>query len=113
MRATRVFLRAAEFDGMLFLNESADPSLWTDRDLKRMLDEWIAFAPRGIEADPVYLAMLARAALARGIRLPAPDFITLTYETTTHAMRRDIRRAVDAPLYQLYGATEAGVLFDA
>jgi phenylacetate-CoA ligase len=98
-------------DGMLFLNESADPSLWTDRDLKRMLDEWIAFAPRGIEADPAYLAMLARAALARGIRLPAPDFITLTYETTTRAMRRDIRRAVDAPLYQLYGATEAGVLF--
>jgi phenylacetate-CoA ligase len=98
-------------DGMLFLNDSADPSLWTERDLARMLREWIDFAPRGIEADPAYLAMIARAALAHGIGLPAPDFITLTYETTTHAMRRDIRRAVDAPLFQLYGATEAGVLF--
>jgi phenylacetate-coenzyme A ligase PaaK-like adenylate-forming protein len=98
-------------DGMLFLNESADPSLWSERDLQRMLHEWVEFAPRGIEADPAYLAVIARAALTRGIRLPAPDFITLTYETTTRAMRRDIRRAVDTPLFQLYGATEAGVLF--
>jgi phenylacetate-CoA ligase len=49
--------------------------------------------------------------LARGVRLPSPEFITLTYETTTRAMRRDIARAFDAPLFQLYGATEAGVLF--
>lgn len=98
-------------DGMLFLNESQDPSLWTDRDIERMLAEWVQFAPRGIEADPAYLAVIARAALKRGIALPAPDFITLTYETTTRAMRRDIGRAVAAPLFQLYGATEAGVLF--
>ena len=76
-----------------------------------MLGEWREFAPLGVEADPAYLALLARAALARGVRLPAPEFITLTYETTTRAMRRDIGRAFDAPMYQLYGATEAGVLF--
>jgi phenylacetate-CoA ligase len=98
-------------DGMLFLNESQDPSSWTDRDVERMLNEWIQFAPRGIEADPAYLAVLARAALKRGCALPTPDFVTLTYETTTRAMRRDIGRAVSAPLFQLYGATEAGVLF--
>ena len=98
-------------DGMLFLNENADPSLWTERDVDRMLDEWVRFAPRGVEADPAYLAIVARAAIKRGITLPAPDFVTLTYETTTRAMRRDIGRAVSAPLYQLYGATEAGVLF--
>jgi phenylacetate-CoA ligase len=98
-------------DGMLFLNESADPTHWSDRDCERMLDEWREFAPRGVEADPAYLAMIARQALKRGIRLPSPDFITLTYETTTRAMRRDISRALDAPLFQLYGATETGVLF--
>ncbi len=65
----------------------------------------------GVEADPAYLAIIARAALQRGVRLPSPEFITLTYETTTRAMRRDIARAFDAPLFQLYGATEAGVLF--
>jgi phenylacetate-CoA ligase len=98
-------------DGMLFLNESADPTHWTDRDCERMLREWREFGPRGIEADPAYLAVIARTALQHGVRPPAPEFVTLTYETTTRAMQRDIGRAVDAPLFQLYGATEAGVLF--
>jgi phenylacetate-CoA ligase len=98
-------------DGMLFFNESADPTHWTDGECERMLREWCEFAPLGVEADPAYLAIIARAALKRGVRLPSPEFITLTYETTTHAMRRDIARAFEAPVFQLYGATEAGVLF--
>jgi phenylacetate-CoA ligase len=98
-------------DGMLFFTESGDPTHWTDQESERILNEWRDFAPRGVEADPAYLAIIARAALKRGIRLPPPEFITLTYETTTQAMRRDIGRALDAPLFQLYGATEAGVLF--
>lgn len=98
-------------DGILFFNENADPTHWTDGERDRMLREWCDFAPHGVEADPAYLAIIARAAQRRGIRLPAPEFITLTYETTTRAMRRDIARAFDAPVFQLYGATEAGVLF--
>ena len=98
-------------DGMLFLNESDDPTHWTDADYDRMLGEWVEFGPRGVEADPAYLALIARAALKRGRKLATPEFVTLTYETTTRAMRRDISLALDAPVYQLYGATEAGVLF--
>lgn len=98
-------------DGILFFNESADPTHWTDGECERMLREWCEFAPRGVEADPAYLAIIARAALKRAIRLPSPEFITLTYETTTRAMVRDIARAFEAPMFQLYGATEAGVLF--
>jgi phenylacetate-coenzyme A ligase PaaK-like adenylate-forming protein len=98
-------------DGILFFNESADPTHWTDAECERMLLEWRDFAPRGVEADPAYLAIIARAALKRRMHLPSPQFITLTYETTTRAMRRDIARAFDAPVFQLYGATECGVLF--
>jgi phenylacetate-coenzyme A ligase PaaK-like adenylate-forming protein len=98
-------------DGMLFLNETANPAHWTDRECERMAREWHEFAPAGVEADPAYLAIVARAAAKRGDRLPSPEFVTLTYETTTGAMRRDISRSLDAPLYQLYGATETGVLF--
>jgi phenylacetate-CoA ligase len=98
-------------DGILFFNESADPTHWTANECERMLHEWCEFAPLGVEADPAYLAIIARAALQRGVELPSPEFITLTYETTTRAMRCDIARAFDAPLFQLYGATEAGVLF--
>jgi len=100
-----------KIDGILFFNEGADPTHWTERDCERMLNEWCEFAPRGIEADPAYLAIIARAALRRGTPVPPPAFITLTYETTTRAMRRDIGRAFAAPIFQLYGATEAGVLF--
>ena len=98
-------------DGMLFLNEGADPTHWTDQDCERMLREWRDFAPHGVEADPAYLAIIARAALKRGVRPPPPEFITLTYATTTRAMGRDIGRALGAPMFQIYGATEAGVLF--
>lgn len=98
-------------DGILFFNESTDPTHWTERDVSRMLAEWRDYAPLGVEADPAYLAIIARAALRQGLRLPSPEFITLTYETTTRAMRRDIARAFAAPAYQIYGATETGVLF--
>jgi phenylacetate-coenzyme A ligase PaaK-like adenylate-forming protein len=98
-------------DGMLFLNETANPAHWTDRECERMAREWHDFAPLGVEADPAYLAIMARSAQKRGVRLPPAEFVTLTYETTTGAMRRDIGRSLDAPLYQLYGATETGVLF--
>jgi phenylacetate-coenzyme A ligase PaaK-like adenylate-forming protein len=98
-------------DGMLFLNQSPDPSYWTDAECDRMLAEWRDFAPRGLEADPAYLAALCRAARRSKLPLPAPEFIVLTYETTTRAQRAEIARAVDAPLYQLYGATEAGALY--
>jgi phenylacetate-coenzyme A ligase PaaK-like adenylate-forming protein len=96
-------------DGILFLNQIADPTHWSDRELDRMVDEWIDFAPVGVEADPAYLATLSRHAERRGKRLQA-RFVDLTYELTTRAQRRAIARAVDAPLYDLYGATEAGVL---
>jgi phenylacetate-CoA ligase len=97
-------------DGMLFFNQSPDPSHWTEAETARMIAEWRDFSPRGLEADPAYLATLCRAVKARHQLLPAPDFVALTYETTTRAHRRDISRALDAPLYQLYGATEAGAL---
>src|SRR5688572_13093860 len=57
-------------DGILFFNESADPTHWTIDECDRMLDEWREFAPRGVEADPAYLAIIARAALVRDARLP-------------------------------------------
>jgi phenylacetate-coenzyme A ligase PaaK-like adenylate-forming protein len=106
-------LSAAErtVDGMLFLNQTADPTHWTDAELDRMAAEWNDFAPDGVEADPAYLAALCRHVERRSGRLRSPRFVTLTYEQTLRAHRRAIARVLDAPLYSLYGATEAGVLF--
>jgi len=98
-------------DGMLFLNQVADPTHWRRAELDRMVAEWNELGPDGVEADPAYLAALARHVTATGGRLHTPAYVTLTYEQITHAARRAIGRVLDCPLLSLYGATEAGVLF--
>jgi phenylacetate-CoA ligase len=98
-------------DGMLFLNQVPDPSHWSPSELERMVDEWNDLRPDGVETDPAYLAALCRWALAQGKTLHSPGFITLTYELSTRAHRRAIAQALSTPLFALYGATEAGVLF--
>lgn len=95
----------------LFLNSRADPTFWSPADTTRMLDELERHAVVGLESDPTYLATLARAATSAGRTLAVSDFVTLTYAMTSAAHLRTIRRAVSAPVYQLYGASEVGVLF--
>lgn len=105
-------LQERTVDGMLFLNQVADPSLWTEAELGRMVAEWNDLRPEGVETDPQYLAKLCRYAASQGITLAAPEFVTTTYEQTTHAARRAIAAALPSTgLYELYGATEAGVIF--
>ncbi|MDB4964781.1 MAG: hypothetical protein JWN44_470 [Myxococcales bacterium] len=99
-------------DGMLFLNQAADPTHWTDAELTRMLDEWNDLGPDGVEADPQYLGALCRHAMRRGVTMHSPTFATLTYEQTTRASIRAMKAALPTMgAFNLYGATEAGVLF--
>jgi phenylacetate-coenzyme A ligase PaaK-like adenylate-forming protein len=99
-------------DGMLFLNQLADPTLWTDAEIERMVAEWNEFRPHGVESDPQYLAALCRHALARGKTLHQPAYVTLTYELATRGALRAIAAALPSTrAFSLYGATEAGVLF--
>jgi phenylacetate-CoA ligase len=98
-------------DHRLFLNSRADPTFWKPEDMTRMRDELARHATTGLESDPTYLANLARAATAAGEKLAVSDFVTLTYAMTSGVHIRAIRAAVTAPVFQLYGATEVGVLF--
>ncbi len=98
-------------DGMLFLNQVADPTHWTPAELERMVAEWNDLKPEGVEADPAYLAALCRHVTQTGGKLTSPDYVTLTYELATRGHHRAIKAVIDSPLVQLYGATEAGVLF--
>jgi phenylacetate-coenzyme A ligase PaaK-like adenylate-forming protein len=95
----------------LFLNSRADPTFWRPEDMTRMLDELARHRTTGLESDPTYLATLARHATRAGRTLAVSDFVTLTYAMTSAAHLRAIRRAVSAPVFQLYGASEVGVLF--
>ena len=95
----------------LFLNSRADPTFWKPEDMTRMLDELGRHKTVGLESDPTYLATLARHATATGRKLDVDGFVTLTYAMTSAAHLRAIRHAVTAPVLQLYGASEVGVLF--
>jgi phenylacetate-CoA ligase len=98
-------------DHRLFLNSRADPTFWKPDDMRRMAAELGRHATSGLESDPTYLANLARFATAVGEKLAVRDFVTLTYAMTSGVHLRAIRAALSAPVFQLYGATETGVLF--
>jgi phenylacetate-CoA ligase len=95
----------------LFLNMRPDPTFWQPDDMDRMIDEIAQHATVGLESDPVYLATLARRAVATNKRIDVKAFVQLTYAFTTRANVRAIRLAYDGPLLQMYGASEVGVLF--
>jgi phenylacetate-CoA ligase len=95
----------------LFLNMRADPTFWKPDDMTRMLDEIDRHETIGLESDPTYLATLARHAGRVGREIRVKGFTTLTYAMTSAAHLRPIKKVVHAPVLQLYGASEVGVLF--
>ncbi len=99
---------ARRLDRFLYLNERADPTEWTAEHMDRMVAEINAFAPVILEANPSFLARLARHAAARGLAVCQPRLIVLTYENPSRLHVRSIRRVFDAPIASSYGSTEAG-----
>jgi phenylacetate-coenzyme A ligase PaaK-like adenylate-forming protein len=100
-----------EGDALLFLNQTADPSLWSDADVIRMADELETFRPTALEGDPAYLAFFA-VRLARLGRAPySPRFLDLSYEFPSRRHVATIARAFKAPVLDAYGSTECGFVF--
>ena len=97
-------------DGMLFLNQVADPTHWNDGRARRACSpSGTTSRPDGVEADPAYLGALCRHALARR-RRDARARVRHAHLRADHARRvaRDEGgAAVDARSTQLYGATES------
>ena len=97
---------------LLFLNQALDPTTWDASDVGRMAAEVNRFRAEVIEADPAYLAILARACCLAGLRLHQPECIVLTYEFPSRAHLRQIARAFPgAPVVSSYGSTETGHVF--
>jgi len=95
----------------LYLSERSDPSTWSAELMDRMTAELNAFKPVVIEANPSFLARLARHIVERRLCVPSPAIIILTYENPSILHRRQISRAFDAPIASSYGATEAAYVF--
>jgi phenylacetate-CoA ligase len=92
----------------LFLNEFATPAEWPQKHECRMLEELFDYRPAVLEANPSYLARLARFVWKTGRAVYQPPLITLTYEFPSALQLRDIRRVFHSPIASSYGSTEAG-----
>ena len=98
-------------DGTVYLNLSSDPFAFPEAEWNRILVELQATQPELLEGEPVYLTLLARAALKRGVRVPSLRAVILTYGKASVQHGRRIAEAFPAPQVDLYGSTEAGYLF--
>ncbi len=95
----------------LYLNEKADPALWTPELIKRMMDELEEFEPAVLEANPSLLAKLCRHIAGMGKPVFQPGLIVFTFEYPSVLHYRQIRRVFNSPLASSYGSTETGYVF--
>ncbi|MCI0433436.1 MAG: CoF synthetase, partial [Gemmatimonadetes bacterium] len=99
------------FDGTVYLNLSSDPFAFPEGEWDRIVLELQATKPELLEGEPVYLALLARAAQRRGVSVPSLRAVILTYGKASLQHSRRIAEVFPVPQVDLYGSTEAGYLF--
>jgi phenylacetate-CoA ligase len=99
------------FDGTVYLNLSSDPFAFPEAEWDRIVLELQALKPEVLEGEPVYLAMLARAAQRRHVSVPSLRTVILTYGKASRQHSSRIAEVFPAAQVDLYGSTEAGYIF--
>ena len=92
----------------LYLNEKINPSLWDDQLFERIIGELEIFQPVVLEANPSYLAKVARYAYRHNLRVFQPPVVIFSYENPGILARKHIAKVFHVPLISSYGSTEAG-----
>ena len=85
------------FDGTVYLNLSSDPFAFPESEWDRIVVELQATQPDLLEGEPVYLALLARAARKRGVSVPSIKAVILTYGKASRQHSRRIAEVFPAP----------------
>ena len=101
---------ARTVDTTLFVNQARIPFLLTKAELARMAAEILEWSPQFLDLDPVHGAWFALYCERRGIKFPSVKFILCSYEFASVVHRKILRRVFGVPVFNLYGATEAGHL---
>ncbi len=99
------------FEGTVYLNLTSDPFVFPETEWDRIVTELQAVQPEVLEGEPIYLSLLARAALRRNVSVPSIRAVILTYGKASLVHSRRIAEAFPAPQVDLYGSTEAGYIF--
>jgi len=98
-------------ENTVYLNLHSDPFVYLESEWDRIVLELQATQPEVLEGEPIYLSLLARAALKRHVRVPSLKAVILTYGKASREHGRRIAEAFPAPQVDLYGSTEAGYIF--
>jgi phenylacetate-coenzyme A ligase PaaK-like adenylate-forming protein len=96
------------FEHTLFLPAPRDLPHMSRAEVLRVEDELRRFEPDFLFVNPFYLTVLADSAARHGISLPGVRAILVTYQFVSHCQRRALARAFDAPVFEVYAATELG-----
>jgi phenylacetate-CoA ligase len=96
------------FEHTLFVESTENPFEIREAQVARAAEEFERFQADLWLVHPIYLAELARSAERLGIRLPRPKAILSSYQYLSHCQRKVIARLFDAPIFELYTATELG-----
>jgi phenylacetate-CoA ligase len=95
-----------KFGIILYLNSTEDLFSASDALVRNIVGELEEFAPHILLVNPYYLLWIGRAAQHLGLRLPVVDLILASYQYLPKAQRRALAELFDAPVYNIYTATE-------
>ena len=100
-------------NGILHLNITPDPNLWTKADIQRISEEIDKFQPQCLQADPVYLAIFIKFLKKYNIPSPqwTPKLLIFTYEYLPKKCLKIIKTLWQTPSIIIYGTTETGFIF--
>lgn len=90
----------------LVLNRRKNPTLWTDAECRRMIEEIDRFRPSILTAHPVYLAYLDNWCGKMGIEHPRVDEVSLSYDFSSKIHKRIAKRWARKNVSVCYGLTE-------
>jgi phenylacetate-coenzyme A ligase PaaK-like adenylate-forming protein len=107
-RRNASFEERLSFEHTLFLESAKDPFDLTPAQVETMVDDMARFAPDLWLVNPVYLSLFTRAAERLGLPLPSASAIVSTYQTLSVCQQRKFARAYQAPVFEVYSATELG-----
>ncbi len=95
-----------------FLSTARDPFDWTRDTVRRILVELHEFAPKVLDANPHFLAVLLarREQLELDVPVYQPPILSLDYQRVSRNQRRIIDESFEGPVVNLYGTTELGCL---
>jgi phenylacetate-CoA ligase len=107
-RRNASFEERLSFEHTLFLESAKDPFDLTRAQVETALEDMLRFAPDLWIVNPVYLALFTRAAECMGLPLPNVGAIVSTYQSLSVCQQRQFARAYQAPVFEVYSATELG-----